>query len=49
MTTGGLVAILLTLFVELTAPRRRRIQTPFEIASLPKIREFLQSFASRSG
>ena len=49
MTTGGLVAILLTLFVELTSPRRRRIQTPFEIASLPKIREFLQSFASRSG
>ena len=49
ITAGGLVAILLTLFVELTAPRRRRIQTPFEVASLPKIREFLQSFASRSG
>ena len=49
MTAGGLVAILLTLFVELTAPRRRRIQAPFEVASLPKIREFLQAFASRSG
>ena len=49
MTAGGMTAILLTLFMELTAPRRRRIQTPFEIASLPKIREFLQSFASRSG
>ena len=49
MTTGGLVAILLTLFVELTSPRRRRIQAPFEVASLPKIREFLQSFAARSG
>ena len=49
MTAGGMTAILLTLFVEFTAPRRRRIQTPFEVASLPKIREFLQSFASRSG
>ena len=49
MTAGGMTAILLTLFVELTAPRRRRIQTPFEIASLPKIREFLQTFATRSG
>ena len=49
MTAGGMTAILLTLFVELTAPRRRRIQTPFEIASLPRIREFLQSFAARSG
>ena len=43
------MAILLTLFVELTAPRRGRIQTPFEAASLPEIREFLTSFASRSG
>ena len=49
MTAGGMTAILLTLFVELTSPRRRRLQTPFEVASLPKIREFLQSFASRSG
>ena len=49
MTAGGMTAILLTLFVELTAPRRRRIQTPFEVASLPKIREFLQAFAARSG
>ena len=49
MTAGGMTAILLTLFVELTAPRRRRIQTPFEVESLPKIREFLQSFAARSG
>ena len=49
MTAGGMTAILLTLFVELTAPRRRRIQAPFEVASLPRIREFLQSFAARSG
>ena len=49
MTGGGLVAILLTLFLELTAPRRRKIQVPFEPASLPIIREFLAGFASRHG
>ena len=49
ITAGGLVAVLLTVFVEMTAPRRRRFQAPFEVASLPKIREFLTSFASRSG
>ena len=49
MTGGGLVAILLTLFVELTSPRRRRMQAPFEVASLPEIRAFLERFASRSG
>ena len=49
MTGGGLVAILLTLFLELTAPRRRKIEVPFEPASLPTIREFLARFASRNG
>ena len=49
MTAGGLVAILLTLFMEVTAPRRRRLQAPFEVDSLPRIRDFLQSFASRNG
>ena len=46
---GGLVAVLLTLFVELTAPRRRRLETEFDISVLPKVREFLTAFASRSG
>ena len=49
MTAGGLTALLLTLFVEVTEPRRRRINLPFHITTLPKIREFLQSFASHSG
>ena len=49
MTAGGLTALLLTLFVEVTEPRRRRIELPFHITTLPKIREFLQSFASHSG
>ncbi|MCY4379713.1 MAG: hypothetical protein OXC39_07820, partial [Candidatus Dadabacteria bacterium] len=49
MTAGGLTALLLTLFVEVTEPRRKRIELPFHITALPKIREFLQSFASHSG
>lgn len=48
MTAGGLTALLLTLFIELTEPRRKRIELPFHITILPKIREFLQSFASHS-
>ena len=49
MTAGGLVAILMTLFMELTAPRRRRIEVATDLSDLPKIREFLGAFASRNG
>ena len=49
MTGGGLIAILLTLFVELTEARRRRIEVAFDAAALPTIREFLAEFASASG
>ena len=48
MTAGGLVAILVTLFMELTQPRRRRIEVEFGLSALPKIRDFLVDFASRS-
>ena len=49
MTAGGLVAILLTLFVEATEPGRRRIKTTLEISSLPKLEDFLEAFAARCG
>ena len=49
MTAGGLVALLLSLFLELTAPRRARVSAEVDVAALPKIREFLGAFASRSG
>ena len=49
MTAAGLVAILMTLFVEMTEPRRSRIETEFDPLALPKLREFLGAFASRSG
>ena len=49
MTAGGLVAIVLTLFVELTEPRRRRIEVAFDVSELPRIREFIAGFETRSG
>jgi len=49
ITAGGLVAILMTLFLEMTAPRRSRLEVDFDLALLPKIREFLGAFARRSG
>ena len=49
MTAGGLTAVLMTLFLELAAPRRRRTETGFDLDALPAIREFLADFASRNG
>ena len=49
MTTGGLVALLMTLFVELTEPRRSRIEVKFDLSVLPKVKAFLGAFAARSG
>ena len=49
MTAGGLAAILMTAFMELTAPRRSRFEGILGVTSLPRIREFLGDFASRSG
>ena len=49
ITVGGLVAIFMTLFLEATAPRRRRIEVDFDMSVLPKIREFLGAFADLNG
>ena len=49
MTAGGIAAILLTAFMELTSARRRRLQVELAAASLPKIDEFLRAFAARIG
>ena len=48
-TAGGITAILMTLFMEVTAPRRSRIEAPLDLSVLPKFREFLGAFASRNG
>ena len=49
MTAGGLAAMLMTLFLELTAPRRFRMESAFDLSALPKIRKFLEVFAARQG
>ena len=49
MTAGGLAAILMTMFLELTQPRRRRMETECHLSALPRIQEFLKSFATDNG
>ena len=49
MIAGGVVAIVATLFVELTKPRKRRIEVAFDQSALQAIRDFMVGFASRSG
>ena len=49
VTTGSVVAILLTFLLELSAPRRRRLEVPLDYSALPSIDEFLRSFASGIG
>ena len=46
---SGLVALLLTLFVELAKPRPKRTELPFAASGLPELRRFLAEFAARSG
>ena len=48
MAAGGLTAILLNLFVEVTKPRRSRIEADFDVSALPSLRDFLRAFASRN-
>ena len=49
MTAGGLTAIIMTLFMEMTSPRRYRLESDFNLAALPKIKVFLEEFVTRSG
>ena len=49
MTSGGLTAILLSAFMELSGPRRRRFETGLDVGAQPKIQEFLEGFGSRAG
>ncbi len=48
MTAGCITAILLTAFMELTAPRRRRLETELALASTPRIDKFLRAFAAKN-
>ena len=49
MTTGSVCVILLTLLMEFTSKRRRRLNVAMNISSLPTIDSFLQGFAASAG
>ena len=49
MTAGALVAIIMMVFMELTGPRRRRLEIPLDSDALPKLVELLRGFASKAG
>ena len=49
ITSGGLVAIFMTLFLEATASRRNRIEVALDRSAWPDIRKFLAAFASSNG
>ena len=49
MTSGAIVAIIMMVFLELTAPRRKRLQVPLDDDALPRLSEFLNGFAPKSG
>ena len=49
MTAGGLTAMVLTLFDEVTRTRPRRLRCELATQSLPQIREFLDRFVDRNG
>ena len=44
-----MAAILMTMFLELTQPRRKRMETECHLSALPRIQEFLKSFAADNG
>ena len=49
ITVGITAAILMTLFLEFTGRRRRRLEVPLSRAALPQVDEFLRGLASAIG
>ncbi len=49
MASGGLAALAMTAFLELTAPRKKRIETDLDVDSLPKINALIDRMSSRKG
>ena len=49
VTTGSVCVILLTLLMEYTSRRRRRLNVAMHLSSLPRIDSFLQEFATSVG
>ncbi len=46
---GAITALLLTAFIELVAPRRRRLEISLDISALPRLDEFLEKLAAGLG
>ncbi len=49
MASGGLAALIMTGFLELTDSRRKRIETSLDPDSLPQINNFISGMSSRKG
>ena len=49
MTAGAITAVLLTLFLNMTGNRQRRLKVPLRNESLGEIVAFLRGFAKRAG
>ena len=49
ITTGGLAAIVMILYLEFTNPRRMRFQSQLHVDALPDLNAFIARFAERRG
>ena len=49
ITTGGLAAVIMVVYLEITSPRRMRFHSPLHIDSLPDLNEFMARFAANRG
>ena len=49
MTAGGLTAVLMNLFLEMTKSRGMRMETDLSPSALPRIGDFFREFVSRQG
>ena len=49
ITTGGLAAIIMVLYLEFTNPRSRRFESQLHIDALPELNEFVARFADSRG
>ena len=49
LTAGVLVAILMTAFIELTSPRKRRLEVGLDSSALPRVDTFLSELGSEIG
>ena len=49
MTSGAIVAVVMVAFLELTRPRRRRLQLALDHEALPELDRFLRALATRAG